>query len=411
MGASVRVAGPGKWIVRWRNQGDKNPTDRVFRGTSAGLKVRLAEIDRAIGEAGSYSWEAEERKVAPASNLLAGLEAFIGAKRARGKITAKTEATYTSYKLRVMGHIHAITRTPETSTLPVTVLSRDLFDRIAARDVDAGASAMMSYAAPLLLMKAWQWMAGDPLTWNHVPPAPQGEALDEYLPRTPSYKRTKAPTMAHLDACIRHMPPKATQSTRIAAIVMRYTGLRAAEVFGLRYEDFDAAGKLLHVRGTKTDAADRVLPLADALLAEPGVRGWFSLSTTGPAFPKRRHTTRKAADVSGRKVASQTFRLAWEAATAADEAPTHVWKPEGRRYSRPEHAFRAALQAHLRDQDVREDVIDYLVGHEGNLRDVHYGRDLDEKCRAALATIPPVDWHGPAALPGNVHALATARGR
>lgn len=55
-------------------------------------------------------------------------------------------------------------------------------------------------------------------------------------------------------------------------LVALYTGARSGEVEGLDWSDIDWANGLLRIRGTKTDGADRVIPLADDLrrLLAPG---------------------------------------------------------------------------------------------------------------------------------------------
>ena len=65
-----------------------------------------------------------------------------------------------------------------------------------------------------------------------------------------------------------------------------YTGARLAECRRLRWEDVDLVGKLLHIRGTKTEAADRIVPLHDRLVrwcekqqtrAGPILRPWSNV--------------------------------------------------------------------------------------------------------------------------------------
>ena len=110
----------------------------------------------------------------------------------------------------------------------------------------------------------------------------------------------------------------------------------------------------------------------------------------------RRHANRNDTVKHVQKQPSQTFHDAWQSAEDAGEVPARVWRPSNRKNARPEHGLRAAFQAFLGEQGVATNVVDYLVGHEGeSVRDVHYGRDLMRNCRAAVDLITPVNW-GPA---------------
>jgi integrase len=46
-----------------------------------------------------------------------------------------------------------------------------------------------------------------------------------------------------------------------SVIVQLYTGTRVSELLGIKCEDIDLAKRTIHVRGTKTDAADRLVPI------------------------------------------------------------------------------------------------------------------------------------------------------
>lgn len=42
---------------------------------------------------------------------------------------------------------------------------------------------------------------------------------------------------------------------------MLYTGMRIGELLGVKTEDVDLAQRIIHVRGTKTENADRIVPI------------------------------------------------------------------------------------------------------------------------------------------------------
>ena len=104
------------------------------------------------------------------------------------------------------------------------------------------------------------------------------------------------------------------------------------------------------------------------------------------------------------------MKTAWQAATEDEEVPLKVWAPPNRKNTRPDHAFRAALQGYMGDERVPKDTIDFLVGHGGGLRGRHYDRDHTEDARAAVDGLPPVDWTGPE-TPANVILIDRTRER
>ena len=74
--------------------------------------------------------------------------------------------------------------------------------------------------------------------------------------------------------------------------------------------------------------------------------------------------------------------------------------PPNRKQARPEHAFRAAFQAHQRLAGVAEPGIDALVGHDSSTTRAphHAGIDtLVPPMRGAVDALPPVDGSGPGA--------------
>lgn len=397
--------GGTRWRIRWRER----QHDDTWQARSWTIEGNELERDRSVlrvrdglAAEGRFDVAAALAADRPPANLLDGLEVFIASRQAAGKFTAKTAATYRSYKIRVVDGLHAVTRTPETKPLPVTVLTRANFEALMARDRAMESSSMMAYATLRLLVDGWLWLADDPEAWPQVPPPPH--STKDYLPRTPRYTRTSAPTMAHVDACLRHLPPRTTQPTKMLGIWLRYTGLRADTILQIERGDVDLEGRTLWIRADKEEE-QRHVPLADELVREVGA--FVQLVDEGQIFRKRRHTT----TVKGpKKKASATYALAWRSATDAGEVPEHVWSPPNRRYDRPEHSLRAAFQACLTDAGVRADVIDFLVGHAGEtVRDRHYGRELLELGRAAVNRIPAIVWRAPEA--SNVVEIDRGRRR
>lgn len=398
-GVTMTDLGGARWRLRWRTKDDAGAwksREKVIEGTELDaeeLAVRIRKIRAQTFQRGPEPRDLDEviHGPVPPANLAEGFQAFIDSREAAGRFKPKSVSTYTSYMLRILGHVHAIHKIPEGEPLPVTLLGRSLFDGIMARDRVLGASALLAYAPLRLLLNVWGWMADDPDRWPRVPTPPHSPR--DYLPKPAKYTRTVAPTLAHCDAALRHMPERAAPSTRTFALFLRYTGLRSDTILNLRREDIDLADKSLHIRGEidKNDF-DRVIPLADALVDE--IRDWLSLMDEGPIFFKRNHTQRKRE--TPKAPPTKTFHAAWRAATDADEVPEHVWNPPNRKNARPEHGFRAAVDAYLIGAGVRPDVVDYLVGrNESDIRGRHYGREMLDEARRAVNLLPPIDRKGP----------------
>lgn len=395
-GVTFKSMGDSRYKLRWRERqpdGSWMSRSRTISGSALERDRILVEIREALAAHGTVDPRVTQATLPPA-NLLEGMQEMIRQRTVDGRYTGKTSRTYTSYTLRVVEHIHAICGIPHDVALPVTLLSRDLFSRIKERDRRLGIGQTVRYASVRLLLDAWEWMADDPARWPHVPTPPVGRTRRDYLTRTPRYGRTVAPKLHQVDACLRSLPPKATQSTRVAGALMRSTGLRASQVFAIQAEDIELAERLLRVRegkGTLERSDQRVVPVPPSLVEDDVFEGWVRAHPSGPLFPTRPHSSRKGRGAR-RKLPTETFKIAWR----RSGVPEFVWKPPGRSNSRPEHALRAAYQAFLKDRGVAGDVIDFLVGHHPHgpdaLRDRHYGRELFQHAVEAVALIPAIEW-------------------
>lgn len=421
-GVSYKALGGDRWRIRWRERtaDEAKPwrsRECVFEGPERGTdgaEGYALTIRSALAREGTFNPRKNRPPSAPEvppASIIDLVEGVIVARVAAGKYRGNTPNTFRSYKLHLARALHAIKGIPKERPLPVSLLMSETFDALMKYGRDEGLSDVMRYEPLRLLMDAWAWaadrnqearLAGRADPWPGLPPAPL--VRKDYLPRAPRHGRTVAPTIEHMDACLRHMPEKASRSTRIAALVMRYTGLRISQVLGIHREDLDLQARTLVVRVGKTEgerADERTVPLSRHLLAERGVQSWIEGIARGPLFGHAHE------DGARKKPPAKTLRSAWEAATAANQVPEAVWKPHNRKHSRPDHAFRAGFQAFLTDNRVDGDVVDFLVGHEGeSIREQHYGRELLEKARAAVDSIPPVDWTGPQENTENVVAFA-----
>lgn len=122
----------------------------------------------------------------------------------------------------------------------------------------------------------------------------------------------------------RHVPRRAWLATLV------YAGLRPSEAVRLRWRDVDLAGGRLRVRGSKTDAATRELPLL------PVLRGELARIRPVPADPGELpdadalvFATASGRPMSERNLSGRVFDAAARDASAALVKAGHVPLPEG----------------------------------------------------------------------------------
>ncbi len=379
--ASIEDKGGGRWRIRWREKradGRWTQPETTVHGSAEDAEAYRLVVIRDLRERGHHDPATHQARYAPPATLLDGMLAYVAAAEADG-LRASSAATYRATVPLLAEGIHEVTCIAHTAPLPVTLLNRRLFD--ALKPVLARRGKTVPHAYLRVLWAAWGWMADDPVGWPQTPPRPS--AIRGYVPMATPYGRTVAPTLEHADACLRRLRARRTSADTLLAVVMlRYTGLRLRQVTGIAREDLDVSAGTLLVRHGKTRAERaemRTVPLAQALRAEPifasavssGARQGLLLRCSSPR---------------------STVFAAWEDASELDGVPRHVWAPPNRINARPEHAFRAAFQAQLTADKVPGDVVDFLVGHQGDLRGTHYGRDLAADARAAVDGLPPIRW-------------------
>lgn len=389
--ASIEDKGAGKWRVRWRERragGGWTQGEVTVNGSAEDAEEYRLTVIRNVREKGHHDPAAQRARYAPPANLIDGMLAYIAASEADGLRTSSA-ATYRAVVPLVAQAIHEVTAIPTTEPLPVSLLTRRLFDTL--KPVLARRGASVPHAYLRVVWTAWGWLADDLDTWPQTPPRPS--SLRGYVPQAVIYGRTVAPTPEHTDACLRRLRARVRRSDSVlCAVLMRYTGLRLRQVTGICREDLDLANGTLLVRHGKSRAEQaemRVVPLSRHLLAEPLFAEVVRTALpTGPIL--------RASSPAG------VLRASWQDATDHDGVPLYVWAPPNRKNARPDHGFRAALQAHLTAVKVASDVIDFLVGHKGDLRGVHYGRDLLNDARAAVDDLPAIDWGDEFAEEGNV---------
>lgn len=395
--ASVTVdhLGPRRFKVRWREWAVVGGTrKRRYRSLTVSTRAAAIELQarvlRAIETRGFY--EAEAREVAPApveppaTNLETAAADWLRARAARG-IAPSSVRKYAANLNRFFRTVREVRGGRRDRVVSADVLSRSLVADVILALRAQGLSESTIYGTTSTILDMWGWTSDDPEAYPGVPTPPRDASA--VRPPPPIYTAPPAPTMAEVDACIRHISRRGYVA-RAAAVVMRFTGLRISQVLGVQCRDVDLAAGTMRIREGKSrreKAGKRVVPLSPHLVDE--VRPWLDQRAPDEPLVRRRRDMRSRA--GKQHLPSATISDAWEAASRAGEARRDVWAPENRKLARPEHAFRAAFVRHLAAEGVRDPTIDFLVGHHpGGVRARHYAEPEMPELKEAVACLPPL---------------------
>lgn len=414
-GVSVSDLG-GRWRVRWR---ETVVTDGVSRrvqrekvvSTHAAAVALQATILRTIEEGRIF--EAEVREVIRPASVARIFAGWISARQTSGRVATSTLQTFVVRAARAMRVLRVLHCLGDDDPISASLLSRDVVLRMAdhlrtapraprkgtavGKGKPRRGAAGRRGAAPSLgrgpistdainqtltaLLDAWDWALDDPATYPGVPPAPRDRTT--LLPAPKTRVAPEAPTLAEVDAMIRRLRGNA----RVLAVLQRYTGLRIDQAVTLEVRDFDLDAATMHVRTgkTKREKLGRVVPIPKHLVA-------FLLPLVVGLEPEDR--------VGGRRSGhpNESFTNAWEEATRAGEVRRATWAPPGRA-ARPTHAIRAAYMTHLDESGTSSRILSQLVGHASGdaaeqLRGTAYVGARVERARAAVDSLPPIDWTG-----------------
>ncbi len=395
-GVSIGEAGKGKWRVRWR---ETDAAGKVRQREKVVPSLALAQqlqggIVAALELRGFYV--DPTAPAAPSAPEVATVDAIALAwcdfRENTGRVKQKTATNDESNIDRALAAMRLTFGVPTGQPIPGTLLTRENIGKVTAtlRTVarDGKPYSEGTVAATVgALVSAWTWATDDADAFPGLRAAPRGDLL----PRQPTYRPGVPPTMAEADASIRHLSKmRGVRNVALpAAIIARWTGLRIGTIMAIEPSDLDLTNATLLVRRDKVAAMEgRRIAVARELVAYLAPLHAEAVATG------RRTLLRRRDGVEGERTPDRTLRAGWKAATAADECRPEVWAPPDRKLARPEHAYRAAFQAHLARAGVAEHVVDALVGHRGSTRYRFYVRpeDLLELQREAVALLPPLDW-------------------
>lgn len=114
---------------------------------------------------------------------------------------------------------------------------------------------------------------------------PKSPAVGLFLPETKPYGERRALTPAERSAFLD--AAEASGHHSLFFLIIYHCGLRPSEVCRAQYEDYDRLSRTLHVRGQKTKAATRDVPVPAALQIPDGSGPMFMTARTGSAPTKK----------------------------------------------------------------------------------------------------------------------------
>lgn len=406
-GVSIAELPDGRWRIRWRESvtdasavNKRVQRERVVRDQATAI-VLQGKILRALETGEVYADDA--RSIPVVASLDQVFAGWLRGRAARGA-SGGTLRAYGQRTARVLADLRARHGIAEGVGVPASLLTRDEVAELTLRLRTGGLAESTLKSTIGTVLAAWAWGCDDAATYPGLLPAPRDPT--SVTPRGAVYSPTEAPTMAEVDAVLRILARsyKARRVALAVATIARCTGLRVSQILALRVGDVFLSEPSMTITAGKSqrEKADRrTVPIAPALVdfLTPLVAG----RSPDELVIRRRAGTGEAT----RGGPTETLGEAWEAATVAGDVRRETWNPSNRVIARPDHAFRAAFQAHLVTAGIRDEVIDALVGHVGGLRERHYVGASSRlgAMRDAVALIPPIGWGEAEALPSNVHRL------
>jgi integrase len=273
----------------------------------------------------------------------------------------RSHETVDAYEIALAQLLDCFRRTyPRQRRFTVGDLTQDnllVFDEYLVRVRKLGVSARKFRMSAAVMM--WRW-AFDSDAYGQQTPRPRTIEM----PETP-VPPVRAPRWAQMDLVVSllRLPWHRQLST-----LVRFTGLRIDQAFALEWEDFDLEACEVTIRPelgkSKAERRGRRMPISGHLARE--MAGWGP--RTGRLFCHA-------------KPPYYSINRAWR----ESGVPPVVWRRH------VNHAFRKGFESELLAAGVRQQEIDFLVGHAAGLNADHY---IDPtwalRLRDAVDQIPPM---------------------
>jgi integrase len=248
----------GKWRIRWIDAEGRRQSDVFDSYNEAERQLRKRQVEAEEVRRG-------QRRAAPPEKTFGNLCDYWIEHRAVEKRSRKDDLSIIRRHLR-----------PAFGAIRLRDLGVEHFDRY--KEARAGLSPK-TVANHLTLTGTMLRLAVEDLHWLLVAPAIRKPRVDPDDEVDPPWLKTQDEIRRLLDAARAEAEPGQvlTEVPFVLYATAVYTGMRAGELAGLRWDDVDLERRTIHVRRsyagkTKTRASRRHVPIVDALL--PVLRGW-----------------------------------------------------------------------------------------------------------------------------------------
>ena len=306
----------------------------------------------------------------------------------RKQLAASTKQNLKGALRRFFEGVRAVEGVPDGPLLAKD-LNRDVVERVVGRLAERYAPGTVYQTVHPVVSEMWPWATDHGVTG--LEPAPRD--VRSLLPRNAVYAPPNVlPTVAEVDAMIARITvPRA----RLAAVLMRGTGLRIEQVAHIHGEDF-GDGTLLIRKGKsrREQALLRTVAVPEWLV--PTLREMGAIREGVLIRAQDRYGGVFERPMASPRNLSMHFLRACEKAEADEAVREQIWAPGNRRKASTTHVLRAVYQATLEEAGVRDGVIDWLVGHAGrSTRATSYTKPSMAQMRAPVAHVTPVETQPP----------------
>lgn len=347
----VKIDEQGREIKTWASRRRKAPTK-----AAAEALARQIETEAALGR----NWQ--EERLARKATLGQAAVAYVAAAVHDPSVPDATAR----FRSSMIGAFTAWAG----EDMPLDRLSLALLDDYAASlPAETTAQRRTRHRKVLAVEQLWRW------AWDRsdrYPGVPQPRRLtgrrgesDRIAPPPPAVA-IAVPRWSDVDAMMGQIR---TRWHRQAALVLRYTGIRASQVVGLRWDDVDLDAGILRIRAGRAGAKlsrGRAVPLHPHL--QEAMPAWTrETDRSGLIWPARDGTVRRP----------ETLRDGLARAWKLAKVPRERWTdPESGR-AKPTHAIRRCVRAELIRAGVEEALALYLIGHSQGVTAAAYVPEAD----------------------------------
>jgi site-specific recombinase XerD len=384
----------GGWKLRWREthetpDGHAVKARSVTVTTEADVPSTALAIRRALDQRGW--WDPNEvSSPVKARPLDVDIEAIAGEwvarKVGRLRLAESTKANLKGSVQRFFEGVRAVAELPEDGPIPARHLTRDTVEQVTVWLAERYAEGTVYQTLYPVLKEFWPWASDHGVAG--LEPAPRD--VKSLMPKNAVYAPPNVlPTLAEVDAMIARIT---VTRARVAAVLMRATGLRIEQVTCIRGSDIDPVVNTLVIakgESRREKAMMRTVAIPTWLVPMlKDLRAWKA----GVIIP---HMDRYGGVYdqvmpSPRNLAIH-FKRAWTRAVKDGVARPGIWAPGNRAKASTTHVLRAVYQATLEEAGVRDSVIDWLVGHAGrSTRATSYTKPSMDMLRAAVERVPVV---------------------